>query len=108
MLSRLVLCPSIGRHHIQKSDQCRTLIVDDAMVKFTPTEYRLLVPLLCGHAMTDRDLAQAGFACDVNPQIHKSIEKHIDKIRGKLRLFELNIHRVAKYGYILLETETQA
>jgi DNA-binding winged helix-turn-helix (wHTH) protein len=48
MSSHLVTCSPIGDHHIQRNDAHRTLIVDDKMMKFTPTEYRLLIPLLNG------------------------------------------------------------
>lgn len=102
MPSSLVFCSSIGIHHIQRSDECRILLIDHILVKFTPTEYRLLVPLLSGKAVADTDLVWEAFACDVSPQVCKNIDKHIDKIRSKLHLCGLNIHRVAKYGYLLL------
>jgi hypothetical protein len=51
----------------------------------------------------DNDLIQKAFTCDATPQMRKSMEKHIDNIRGKLRMCGLTISRVTKHGYVLLE-----
>jgi DNA-binding response OmpR family regulator len=96
-------CPPIGDHHIQRSDEHKALIIDHKMGKFTPTEYRLLIPLLNGQPVSDISLIQEAFTCDASPQIRKSMEKHIDNIRSKLHLCGLTIHRITKFGYVLLE-----
>ena len=102
MSSNLVSCSSIGTHCIQQNDKCRIVLIDSIVIKFTPTEYRLLVPLLEGWAVADAEFIQTVLTCDTNSQIYKALEKHIENIRSKLRLHGLNIHRVAKYGYLLL------
>jgi DNA-binding response OmpR family regulator len=103
MPSELIICPSIGTHHIQRNDENRVVIVDHLMIRFTPTEYRLVLLLLNGQVAPDSTLMQAAFHCEISLQTRENLDKHIDKIRSKLRPSNLNVHRVAKYGYILLE-----
>ncbi len=102
MSSTLVPCLSIGTHHIYRNDESRILVVDALMMKFTPIEYRLLLSLLSGQAVTDSHLAQEAFSCEVDRSVQKNLDKHIDKIRTKLQLAGLGVHRVSKYGYVLL------
>ncbi len=102
MSSALVPCLSIGTHHIYRNDETRILIVDSLMIKFTPTEYRLLLSLLSGRVVTDSHLARECFSCELDQGVQKNLDKHIDKIRGKLQLAGLGVHRVSKYGYVLL------
>lgn len=104
MLSLLAQCPSIGGRQISRNDICRALIIDNAIVKFTPTEYRLIALLLEGRVIADGDLIREVFACDKSHVTLKNLDRHINNIRGKLRLSGLNIHRVAKYGYVLLDS----
>jgi DNA-binding response OmpR family regulator len=103
MSSDLISCPPIGNHHIQRGDEHKALIIDHKMVKFTPTEYRLLIPLLSGQLVSDANLIREAFNCDASPLARKSMEKHIDNIRGKLYPCGLTIHRITKFGYVLLE-----
>lgn len=87
---------------IQRNDEARTLIVDGMLKRFTPTEYRLLVLLLEGQPIPDADLAKQVSLYEGDSRARENLDKHIDKLRCKLRTFGLSIHRVAKYGYILL------
>lgn len=100
--STLISCPSIGTHYIQRNDKSRALIVDTMIISFTPTEYRLLVPLLKGQPVQDVDLMHEAYSGQVYEGLHDNLSKHIDKIRSKLCPSGINVHRVAKYGYVLL------
>jgi DNA-binding response OmpR family regulator len=102
MSSALVPCPSIGTHRIQRNDENRILVVDSLMIKFTPTEYRLLLSLLSGQVVADSNLAREALACKLNRSVQKNLDKHIDKMRSKLQLAGLGVYRVSKYGYVLL------
>ncbi len=102
MSSALVPCLSIGTHRIYRNDESRILVVDSLMMKFTPIEYRLLLSLLSGQAVADSHLAQEALMCELDRSVQKNLEKHIDKIRTKLQLVGLGVHRVSKYGYVLL------
>ena len=102
MSSALVPCPSIGTHRIQRNDENRILVVDSLMIKFTPIEYRLLLSLLSGQVVADSNLAREALACKLDRSVRKNLDKHIDKMRSKLQLAGLGLHRVSKYGYVLL------
>ena len=102
MSSSLVDSPSIGNHRIQRSDKNRALVIDALLLKFSPTEYLLLKPLLSGQAVSEHQLVQDAFSCEMSPALRENLDKHIDKIRSKLRPSGLDVRRVTKYGYILL------
>ena len=102
MSSALITCPPIGKRRIQRNDEARALIVDGMLKRFTPTEYRLLVLLLEGQPIPDADLVKQVSSYQGDSRVRENLDKHIDKLRCKLRTFGLSIHRVTKYGYILL------
>ena len=101
MPSSLISCPPIGTHTLQRNDGTRTLVVDNQVVQFTPTEYRLLLPLLQGQPLSDTELAQAAFSRGIDSLVRNSHDKHIDNIRGKLEPLGLSIYRLRRYGYVL-------
>jgi len=102
MSSKLAACSPIGTHCIQRNDESRTIIVDDVMIRFTPTQYRLLISLLKGSPVTDCNLVYEALSCHLKSLGRDNLDKHIDKIREKLRPSGLNIFRVVDYGYVLL------
>ena len=67
-----------------------------------PWEYRLLLSLLSGRVVVDAHLVREAFSCKVDRSVQKNLDKHIDKMRTKLQLAALGVHRVSKYGYVLL------
>lgn len=106
---------TLGQHVIDRYDANRTLLIDRNLIQFTPTEYRLVVPLLNGQAITDRELAwyalQAAYPhmgperkAELDKWVKGNLEKHIDKIRGKLQAVSLDVHRIVRVGYILGES----
>jgi len=97
MSSPLISCPQIGTHTLQRNDETRTLVVDNQVVQFTPTEYRLLLPLLQGQPVSDTELSQATFYRRVDSLVRQSLEKYIDNIRGKLEHLGLSVYGT-KYG----------
>lgn len=103
-VSNLVVCPSIGKHNIQRNDESRVIIIDAFLLRFTPIEYQLLGILLNGERVAfDGELIQKVFGCEISPAIRDNMDRHIDNIRSKVRAVGLNIHRVNKLGYILLD-----
>lgn len=105
MSSELVACPSIGTHSIRRSDKNRTVVIDSLLLRFSPTEYLLLKLLLSGQAVSEVYLIQEAFSCEMSPSVRENLDKHIDKIRSKLRPSGLDVRRVTKYGYILLAVD---
>lgn len=103
MTSPLVSCSPLGIHRIQRNDEIRALIVDSILIRFTPREYCLILLLLPGLPMPDTRLAVEMYSCDeMDSSLRECLDKHIDKIRSKLRPSGLDVYRIAKYGYILL------
>lgn len=103
MSSILIACPSIGSHRLQRNDESRTLIIDQHMIKFTPIEYRLLLHLLDGNAVSDTSLLQKAAPNSGDaPSNQQNLDKHVDNMRVKLRPCSFSIRRITQYGYILL------
>lgn len=103
MTSTLISCSPLGKYRIQRNDEIRALIVDSILVRFTPKEYHLILLLLPGLPMPDTRLAVEVYSCNqMDSSLRECLDKHIDKIRSKLRPSDLDVYRIAKYGYILL------
>lgn len=105
MQFEIISCPPIGTHSIQCCAENKTVIVDSIMRRFTPIEYRLLVPLLERHQASDDELSQAGYACKADKTVLKNVKKHIDSIHSKLRPHGIDVRRVVKHGYIIVALE---
>lgn len=102
-MTNLLLCREIGGLALKRNDQFRTLLIEDEMVAFTPTEYRLILSLLNGEMIADKTLVQAVFATDaIDRLILKNLEKHIENVKSKLRHTKLYIRRIHRYGYSLV------
>ena len=93
----------LGSLRIHCLHQARVLITDQQQVRLSPTEYRIVVALLHGQPVTDQELTQAVFAADDDFSTREVIEKHIDKIRRKLKREHLpfSIRRLPLNGYVL-------
>lgn len=103
MTSTLVSCSPLGTYRIQRNDEIRALIVDSIIVRFSPKEYCLILLLLPGLPIPDIRLAVEVYSCNqMDQSLRECLDKHIDKIRSKLRPSGLDVYRIAKYGYILL------
>lgn len=95
--------PAIGIHNIQRCDESRALVVDHTtLLSFTPTEYKLLLPLLHGQPVKDDTLVNDALGYTIDTWGRANLDKYIDKLRSKLRRAELDVGRVSKRGYILL------
>jgi len=103
MLDRLTTNLSVGSHQVQRCDEYRTLIIDTIVVKFTPMQYRVLISLLNGQTISDIDLIRTVFGSQADLCDYKRLRKHIDKARVKLRSAGLDICRMPKRGYVLVE-----
>jgi DNA-binding response OmpR family regulator len=96
---------------VHRSDAQRVLIVRDlnegfeTVLRFTPLEYAILVPLLeqYGRLVTWEQLSREAFASPHHlPPTDRRLYRHVDHIRSKLSPFGLMIRSVIDHGYILL------
>ena len=92
-------CISNMRWNIEQ----RTIVIRDMMVTLTPTEYRLLSPLQHGKPVTYTNLARQAYNCALDEKVRKMMDKHIDRIRGKLQGTGAYIYCILSYGYVLLD-----
>ena len=78
-------------------------------MRFSPTEYHVILALLHGKPVTDQELAQAVLGTDDDFSTREVLEKHMDKIRRKLRREQLPffIRRLALYGYVLTDSRQE-
>ena len=101
--SDFVESSAIGEHNIRRCDKSRLVMIDNAKVlSFSPTEYKLLLPLLSGLSAKDDTLVNDALGYSIATWPRKNLEKYIDKIRSKLRPAGLDVRRVTGYGYILI------
>jgi DNA-binding response OmpR family regulator len=97
---------------IQWNTERRTMAIREVTVTLTPTEYHILFPLRYGIPITYADLARTVYNCAVDEKVRVMMDKHIDRIRGKLRGTGVYVYCVLTYGYLLfnesfLEEEEQ-
>lgn len=87
---------------IRWNDQRRSIMVGRRSVSLTPLEYQMLFSLQQGKAVTYTQLAFEVYRCSMDKKVREMIDKHIDKIRGKLRGLGFFVYCIHGYGYILL------
>jgi len=87
---------------IQWNTERHSLKVGRTVITLTPTEYRLLLPLRSGTPVTYVDLAWMAYQYKVDDKVRTIMDKHIDRIRGKLRGTGIYVYCVRDYGYLLL------
>ena len=73
----------------------------------TVTEYRLLYPLRCGVPVSYADLALEAYNYIIDEKVRTMMDKHIDRIRSKLRGTGIYVYWVLSYGYLLLPEPAQ-
>ncbi len=88
---------------IQWDTPGHSLIVGGTKVILTRTEYRLFYPLRHGWPLTYADLAHLVYNCKADEKVRSMMDKHIDRIRNKLRGTGVYVYCVLGYGYLLLQ-----
>ena len=87
---------------IQWNTEQHSIKAGRTIIKLTPTEYRLLLPLRSGTPVTYANLAWVAYQYKVDDKVRLLMDKHIDRIRGKLRGTGIYVYCVMGYGYLLL------
>ncbi len=82
----------------------RVLVIGGAPVRLTPLEYRLMALLARwpGAPVSFDALTRAAFERDADPEARQALEKHMDRLRSKLRPYGATLPCVMGYGYLLL------
>ena len=99
----------VSQHRIQKLDQATLLLIDskDAIL-FTPTEYRMMIPMLqdIGEPVPFEQLIEVKGTFD-RRRDRELFHRHITSIRKKLRPLGLLVRCVTNYGYLTMAEPTQ-
>ncbi|SRR5258706_6287162 len=90
---------------IRWSEQRRSITIGRRSIILTPLEYQLLYALHHGKAVNYAQLASNVYGCSMDKKVREMIDKHIDKVRGKLRGMGFYVYCIHGYGYILLADE---
>jgi len=92
--------------YIQCDSLQHSFTIQDSTITLTKTEYRLFYPLRHGSPLTYVELAQQAYNCDIDGHVRAMIDKHIDRIRSKMRGTGVYIYCILGYGYLLLDEES--
>jgi DNA-binding response OmpR family regulator len=84
------------------NDEQHLLTIGRTTVSLTATEYRLLLPLKNNRAVSYTELAYKTYNRELDKRTRTMMDKHVDRIRGKLRGTGVYIYCVLGYGYFLL------
>jgi DNA-binding response OmpR family regulator len=87
---------------IQWNSEQHFIKAGHTLIPLTITEYRLLFPLRSGTPVTYADLAWMAYQYKCDSRVRTMMDKHIDRIRGKLRGTGVYVYCVLGYGYLLL------
>jgi DNA-binding response OmpR family regulator len=103
MLSTLQKEPelSINVKDIKWNVERRTLHIKNRTIALTSTEFQLLYPLRDGIPVTYANLASIVYHCSMDGKVRVMLDKHIDRIRSKIRGTGIYIYCVLGYGYMI-------
>ena len=93
---------------IHRNDAQRLLLINDIPIQFSPLEYRVMLALVAriGAPVSFETLTRAATWPGEAPCSRVALERHIDRIRQKLRVCEMEVRGVFGYGCVLLWSRT--
>lgn len=95
---------TIVRLDIKRNDAQRLLLINDIPIVFSPLEYRVMLALIAhvGTPVPFETLTRAASWPDQTPCSRVALERHVDRIRQKLRACVVEIRGVSGYGCVLI------
>ena len=78
------------------------LVEHNRRVRLTKKEYSIFQVFFQNGLLSDEQIAREVFAYVDDKRVRECLEKHIDHLRAKIRVYGWDIYRVLRYGYILL------
>ena len=93
----------VDNHRLQKLDQATLLLIDGKeAILFTPTEYRMVIPMLqnIGEPVPFEQLIEVQGTFD-RRRDRELFHRHITSIRKKLRPLGLLVRCITNYGYLI-------
>src|SRR5438309_1377952 len=92
--------PLVKVNEVQWDTKQQAILIGRATIDLTATEYRLLFPLRHGRPVTYANLAWTAYQYRLDEKVRTMMDKHIDRIRGKLRGSGIYVYCVLGYGYL--------
>jgi DNA-binding response OmpR family regulator len=83
-------------------DKHRALKIARTTVLFTATEYGIVSSMKYGHPVSYTELAHLIYNRELDRKVRTMIDKHVERIRGKLHGTGVYVYCVLGYGYFLL------
>ena len=101
---RLLERPQLHGHRIRYSAELHLVVIDEAVIPCTPTEYSLLQALLdrAGEGVPINLLLGRSAGQPVEWHTRRNLTQHISRLRARLWPFGLDILCLTGYGYLLL------
>ncbi len=103
----LVRCLRIEDMDIKYDDEHNLVIIENRILRFSPTEYKLVHLLLIHGIVTEVALLEELSLQQMDNGASKLISKYVNRVRSKVKVYGLQINRVYSYGYILLPSQSQ-
>ena len=103
----LVRCLRIEDMDIKYDDEHHLVIIENRVLRFSPTEYKLVHLLLMHGTVTETALLEVLSLQQADNAASKLISKYMNRIRSKIKAHGLQINRIHGYGYILLPSQSE-
>lgn len=98
--------PALTLSDIRWDSARHVMAMGEMSIALTPAEYRLLFPLRQGRPVTFARLAYEIYNYAFDERVRTMMDKHIDRVRSKLRGSGVYVYCVVGYGYMLLPIPT--
>lgn len=103
----LVRCSLVKNMDIRYDDEHCLVIVENRILHFSPTEYKLVHLLLIHHIVTETALLDNLSLQQTDYGASKLISKYMNRVRSKVKAHGLQINRIYGYGYIILPSQPE-
>ena len=96
-------------HVVQHSDAQHLLIIDGAVVLFSPSDYEVLLPLFkhAGEPVPFTQLRGGQGRQSLTRGVRRSLTQQMSRLRPRLWPFGLDILCINSYGYVLLSRSNE-
>lgn len=103
----LVHCSRIENMDIRYDDEHRLVIIENRILRFSPTEYKLVRLLLIHGIVAEVALLEGLSLQDTDNAAPRLISKYMHRVRSKIKAHGLQINCIHDYGYVLLPSQPQ-
>jgi DNA-binding response OmpR family regulator len=101
----LIRCLLIENMDIRYDSEHCLVIIENRILRFSPTEYKLIHLLLIHRIVTEAALLEGLSLQHTDAAALKLISKYMSRVRGRVKAYGLQISRVYGYGYMLLSSQ---